>query len=256
MRIGAALVLVVALAALSGCGQSPSSSPPAATATPPAGSASPAPASFVGMWWNADRQVLFVAKAPSCYVGTFYEGGVKELQSDLREHGGALVGRGTPGDGWTISRPLKISYDSARERLVVSNPKWASMSFTKAPPNAAGLSGGSAAQADPVVGTWQGLGQAPAGSQGSVMIARTPDGYRVSEVVGGELLGTSYLFFRNGDEIQDFRPAAPKPEGTIRWVFRYKGHLGQLVMGYGNGLPHLLVRTSMSTTLPSPSPTP
>jgi hypothetical protein len=207
------------------------------------------------MWRNADGQVLFVDKAANGYVGTFYDGGVKWLQSDLREHAGVLVGSGKPGDLWPISRPLKISYDSARGRLVVSNPKWASMSFTKAPPNAAGLSGGSAAQTDLFVGTWRGLGQAPAGSQGSAVIAKTHDGYRVSVVVGGELMYTD-PFFPNGDEIQDFRPAAPKPKGTIRWVFRYEGHPGQIVMKFGNGLPHLMVRESMSTTLPSPSPTP
>ena len=244
MAVLIAAASVMSASALSACGSRQSG----AVATGVlAASASPAPASFVGMWKNADGQVLFVDRAASGYVGTFYDGGVKALQADLHERADALVGSGKPVDRW------KIAYDTSQGRLVLSDPKWASMSFTKAPPDAAGLSGGTAAQTDPFVGTWLTLGQTDA-SRGFAVIAKTPDGYRVSEGGGGGLFGT-YAFVRNGDTIQGV-PPDPKPKDTIRWVFGFEGHPGQLVMKVGNGLPHLLVRTSMSTTVPTRSPTP
>jgi hypothetical protein len=247
VRIVAAFALVVALAGLTGCGHSPSSPPPSATATSPAASVPPAPASFVGMWQNASGQVLFVERTASGYRGTFYDGGVKSLHSALRQSGHALVGVGKPADRW------KVVYDAAQGKLILGGP-WAPMSFTKAPPDAAGLSGGSAGQTDPFVGAWRTLGQTTDRS-GYVVIAKSQDGYRVSMIVSGDLFG-SYTFYRNGDAIQDFPPTASKPKDRIRWVFRYAGRPGQLVMEQGNGLPHVQVRESMSTALPSPSPTP
>ena len=240
-------MLVIALAAIAGgCGQPSAGLAPSASTVPSTAAVSPAAASFGGMWQNSQGQVLFVDRAGTGYVGTFYDGGVKQFRIGLHEGPGGLVGPGSSADHWEVSF-------GTGGRLVLGNGA-APLSFTRASAGASGLVDTSGAKSDSFAGTWRTLGQ-PSLSKSVVVIACAGNGYRVSMGFEGGPF-SSHLFYRDGDHIQDFRPGTPKPKDLIRAAFNFEGHPGQVVMDYGNGLPHLLVRTSMSTALPTPSPTP